>query len=126
MATNPDTQGADALVPFLGMLRYVDHGVFKTLQQFSYCGSLNVNDWYDVPIVRAVDTAVSAHHESNVVETVDDVAQTASDVDSTAEIIEAGERADVSEVTPPQTEADMIAASKHAPKRVDRSPPHAS
>ena len=121
MAQNPDVQGADELVPFLGMLRWIDHGVYKTLQQFQYSGSLNANDWYDVPEVMA-DIAKAIDQDTHTAL----VATTDFDEDSTAEIIEAGERADLSELTPPQTETEMIKAAKNAPVKVERSPPYAT
>ena len=110
MALNPDTQGnqaTDELVPFLGMLRWLDYGDFKTLQQFQYSGSLNANDWYDVPTVLASVIVI----EDNVVATVTDE-ELGLDI--------------VSELTPPQTESEMLAAAKNAPRAVDRSPPYAT
>ena len=111
MAKNPDVQGKDELVPFLGMLRWLDHGPDKILQQFQYSGSMNANDWYDVPEVDA--------------DTIEDKQDKVAEVppgDMTATEVEA-RKAEYFR-TPAQTEETMLAAAKNAPVRVDRTPPY--
>ena len=117
MAQNPDVQGETELVPFLGMLRWLDHGVYKTLQQFQYSGSMDANDWYDVPEVMA----------DSLTDPVSEVTPILDGLDTKKEktgIETSDPLADMSERTPAQTMDGMEAAAKNAPKRIDRSPPY--
>ena len=126
MATNPDVQGETELVPFLGMLRYVvtmavidgAPDVHRQLQQFQYSGSMNANDWYDVPEVMADSLTDPAVSEVTPIKP-GTVTPTDKNFDPLVTI-------DASELTPAQTETEMIEAAKNAPVKVDRSPPHAT
>ena len=55
MAENPDRQDetASEFQPFVGALRWLDHGVHKTLQQYQYSATDDGQDWYDVPVIMA-------------------------------------------------------------------------
>ena len=118
MATNPDVQGVNELVPFLGMLRYIQYNESsRVLQQFQYSGSFDANDWYDVPEVMA----------DSLTDPVSEVTPILDGLDTKKEktgIETSDPLADVSERTPAQTMEGMEAAAKNAPKRIDRSPPY--
>ncbi len=78
MTQNPDRLGQDGTdTPFLGALRWFTPNTnTRKLQQFQYSGSLNMNDWFDVPNFNEWELPVTPEPVPETVGvTADDAAQ---------------------------------------------------